>query len=72
MYKKIVVVILFSIYFQACSVATKTKEFGSGMSNVNHPVVFGMGVVVYNIGRSLEDESKNEILEGNNKEYPKK
>ncbi|WP_193315856.1 hypothetical protein [Poseidonibacter ostreae] len=34
---------------------TKIKEYGAGVSNIQHPVALGLGIGLYKLGQSLED-----------------
>lgn len=53
---KLIFLSLICFLFVGCSAATKTKEWGGGISNINHPFAVGVGAIVYSLGKSLEDK----------------
>ena len=55
-FKNILLIAIITVFFQGCFLATKTKELGGGISNINHPVALGVGIGLYNLGRVLEDD----------------
>lgn len=65
MIKKIILIVITICLLSGCSVATKTKELGSGMTNVNHPIVFLPGLALFKLGLSLEEKEKQEKKEKN-------
>lgn len=66
MLKNIIAIIIIFL-LSGCSFATKTKELGSGMTNVTHPIVFLPGLALYKIGLSLEEKEIQEKKELNEK-----
>lgn len=58
--KHLLLLVCITIAFQGCYMATKTKELGGGISNINHPIALGIGAILYKTGEVLEDKAELE------------
>ena len=43
--------------------AQKTEELGRGMTNVNNPIFFGAGLLLYKTGQALKDKEEEKEKE---------
>lgn len=53
---KYLFITLLAFILSGCAMGTKIKEYGGGVSNIQHPVAFGVGLGLYKLGQSLEDK----------------
>lgn len=55
-----ILIIVFT--FNGCYMATKMKELGQSVSNINHPLGLILGITLYNTGKVLEQKKDIESI----------
>lgn len=56
--KSILIAVVLLIVLSGCSIAQKTRELGSSMTNIQHPIIFFPGLALYKIGKTFEEKKE--------------
>ena len=59
--KLIIFILLFIGLFSGCSTATKTRQLGEQISNIQHPLALGVGILLYKVGKATENDKEKRM-----------